>query len=395
MPKFLDEPRWYEPYLETELQAMGAISQFVNDGSIPVFRPYLGGFQEMTPEFNGSILNDVAILNWYAPTVQGDRGKILRAYGNGINDTAPVWGGIDGSTKSTTPILESPQWESFSFDTSGKYTGIYGNQVWTDGEHIYHSYQGQTYVLQKETMKWEKNNWSGVPSNGEDVWTDGKNIFALNGGMLYVFNRGGSSWSSQSNIFINGMETTMSILNGNNVWTDGENIFLTYSGNTLQYSGYNSNGVYFDTYTWSGTTPPSFTGSSIWTDGETIYVTYTISTTQHHYYYNKKENSWTSTNFNGFPNDMPISGSNFWTDGKNIYYYGQRYFSGSSERAMFCLNKTTNSWESIDQGGLSAGSIYNAAGSIWTDGENIYASNDYTHMKLSKLKSAKPVLKNI
>ena len=68
---------------------------------------------------------------------------------------------------------------------------------------------------------------------------------------------------------------------------------------------------------------------------------------------------WEPKSWNGFSN---ISGYNIWTDGENIYY--------SNDTKQYVLNRETSTWEPKTWNGLTA--FYGE--DIWTDGNDIYYS---------------------
>lgn len=71
-------------------------------------------------------------------------------------------------------------------------------------------------------------------------------------------------------------------------------------------------------------------------------------------------NTWSKKTWNGLKN---FFGSNIWTDGKNIYY-------SDDSSNQYVLNKDTSTWSAKTWNGYT-----NISGNcIWTDGENIYYS---------------------
>ncbi len=68
--------------------------------------------------------------------------------------------------------------------------------------------------------------------------------------------------------------------------------------------------------------------------------------------------SMTSMSWNGFDD---INGENIWTDGENIYY--------SENDEQYKLNKETNTWEEISW----SGNLFFDGCDIWTDGNDIYS----------------------
>ena len=67
-----------------------------------------------------------------------------------------------------------------------------------------------------------------------------------------------------------------------------------------------------------------------------------------------------------------IHGFSIWTDGTNIYY--------SNQSNQYVLNKSTSTWEAKTWSGLTSFD----GRSIWTDGDNIYYSSGTSQYVLNK-----------
>ena len=85
------------------------------------------------------------------------------------------------------------------------------------------------------------------------------------------------------------------------------------------------------------------------------------------------KNTWVPKTWTGLTGSF--NGSSVWTDGDNIYY--------SNQSNQYVLNKSTSTWSSKSWGSLT--SFY--GGCIWTDGENIYYSNGSAQYVLDKATS--------
>ena len=149
--------------------------------------------------------------------------------------------------------------------------------IWTDGEDIYHNYYDNSgsvrfdYILDKDTNTFVPKKWNGLPINlpfyGKYIWTDGENIYYSSSSTQYVLDKNTSTWSTKS-------WSNLTSFFGNRIWTDGENIY--YSSGSTQYV-LNKNTSTWSTKSWSNLT--SFYGNRIWTDGKNVY--YSESTTQY------------------------------------------------------------------------------------------------------------------
>lgn len=233
------------------------------------------------------------------------------------------------------------------------------SRIWTDGENIYHSYQAQQYVLDRDTSTWVEKTWNVENLAGNCIWTDGENIYYTNGTNKYILDVSTSTWQPIPWDSWNGM-------NGNQVWTDGDNIYFSMS-NTHKI-------LDKSTHTWSDVTFSggyygSFYGENLWSDGNNIYRT---DDNTHHYVLDKATRTWNDKTWTGLSS---MTGGDVWSDGVNIYY--------SNKTNQYVLNKATSTWTAITWTGLPSGvNLYGR--SIWTDGINIYYSNGSNQFVLGK-----------
>lgn len=163
------------------------------------------------------------------------------------------------------------------------------------------------------------------------------------------------------------------------LWSDGETVY--YSGGGLNYV--------FDkeTLTWSKKNwinpPPDMYGRYIWSDGDNIYSLYwansTSSGNENSYILNKETGEWTKKSWNGLDKTQKFMGSYIWTDGENIYE--------SNEGYHYMLNKETDTWVEKKWNGLTKEEIgddnfrpYN----LWRTEKHIYHSYDDKHLILDK-----------
>jgi len=246
------------------------------------------------------------------------------------------------NTKTESTTFQST-WERISDPFSIRIV----DDIWTDGENIYYSYNTNQYVLNKPASTWTQKTWSGLTNfSGVDIWTNGENIYYSSRSDQYVLGKNTSTWSQKT-------WSGLTSFSGSDTWTDGENIY--YSSGSSQYV-LGKNTSRWSQKTWSGLT--SFNGSDVWTDGENIYYSY--QSTQ--YVLDKSTSTWSQKTWSGLTN---FSGSDIWTDGENIYY--------SVNSDQYVLDKTASAWSQKTWIGLT--DIFGR--DVWTDGENIYYGWSY------------------
>ena len=124
-------------------------------------------------------------------------------------------------------------------------------------------------------------------------------------------------------------------------------------------------------FSWNGLN--DFTGKNVWTDGENIYY----SSEDEQFILNEETNTWETKVWYGI-DDVVFDGENVWTDGENIYYtysYIQTSPTIQQVEINLILNAETSTWSTIDMGEISIGLIAN---NRWSDGENVYISDNST-----------------
>ena len=228
--------------------------------------------------------------------------------------------------------------------TWGGLTSFNGDDIWTDGENIYYSYNFDQYVLNRNTSTWEKMTWNQLRSFiGENVWTDGEDIYYSDSTLQYILDKPSKTWVIMT---WNGFTPTRGLY----IWTDGDNIY--YSQGKNQYI-LDKKSFTWNTKTWAGL--DDFLGVHVWNDGQNIY--YSMSDKQ--YVLNKTTSTWEIKTWNGL---NEFYGSDIWKNDDDIYY---SYLTN-----QYVLNKTTSTWKTKTWSGLTSFSGDN----IWTDGKNIYYS---------------------
>ena len=204
------------------------------------------------------------------------------------------------TTKTGRRIWITKTWNGLTYFSS--------NNIWTDGENIYYSYDNTHCVLDKATSTWITKTWNGLTNFfGGVIWTDGENIYYSERNKQYVLDKATSTWSPKT---WNGLTE----FSGYNIWTDGDNIY--YSDYLTQYV-FDIDEQAWKVKTWNGLT--NFYCDYVWTDGENIYYS---TANFEHYVLDKATSTWKFKMWNGL--EM-INGSNIWTDGTNIYYSYDSY----------------------------------------------------------------------
>ncbi len=97
------------------------------------------------------------------------------------------------------------------------------------------------------------------------------------------------------------------------------------------------------------------TGACLWTDGVDIYYSRGIQ-----YVLNKETSTWVEKTWGGL---YPSHGYYVWTDGENVYC--------SDDEKQYILDKATSTWEAKTW--IGNNNLYGHC--VWTDGENYY----FTH----------------
>ena len=203
--------------------------------------------------------------------------------------------------------------------------------VWTDGNNTYYSYNSNQYILDEDKSTWITKYWSmNKPDYGKNIWTDGKNIYCSSGSTNgLIFDVENDAWVRET------WNNSWGDIYGNRIWTDGNNVY--YSNSSIQKVLDKS------TWTWIDKTWLSFKPvdrSAIWSDGNNIYY----SNSNNQYIFDKENCDWILKIWNG---QRPIYASRIWSDGENIYY--------SDSTHQYVLNKETSTWVSkTNWNGLSS-----------------------------------------
>ncbi len=125
-------------------------------------------------------------------------------------------------------------------------------------------------------------------------------------------------------------------------------------------SGYSSSGVFIPKI-WNKDTITNRVNSGvtgIWTDGTEIYFSYAYD----HYVLNREKGTWENKTWN-----IPkFYAGSIWSNGENIYHTNNEY-------GYHILNKVTGEWEEKTWNGFKDANGFN----VWTDGENIYFNTSY------------------
>ena len=262
-------------------------------------------------------------------------------------------------------IEYTTNWENYTWQDLP--SGIIKGDIWQDNDgNIYASKQSLQYKLDKRTFTWEPMFWKGLTSfYRQGIWTDGEKIYysyeGENNNQLNYELKNNYNWEP---ITWYGLDTLLSdggYFRGGDVWSDGEKMYCStqfiLSGGTTKYYNYVLNP---DTSTWSLQTWQGLT--NIQTSKLFYYkeqVLYCDGTT--YYTLNIGTNNWES---HMWPDKIDISAKYIWSDGSDYYYlspYGERYK----------LNQTSFTWEPITWAGLD--DISNPTGQlIWHFDNNVF-----------------------
>lgn len=228
-------------------------------------------------------------------------------------------------------------------------TNFVGKWVWTDGDNIYYSFNGDNYVLDKSTSTWSTKTWNGTSAFdssliGGAVWTDGNDIYYSNGPDQFVLNKSTSTWTTKT---WDGIYQPYA----SSIWTDGENIY--YSSGSTNFV-YDKSTTKWSSKSWNGY--HQIDGPNIWTDGDNIY----FSSGTNQYVLDKATSTWNPKTWNGLTS---YYGVYVWTDGTDVYY--------SDNSNQYVLDKATSTWNPKTWDGLTSF----RGDDIWSDGTDTYYSN--------------------
>ena len=252
-----------------------------------------------------------------------------------------------GSYNDLEDLPEYGKYTNFEACSWDGLSSLYGQNVWTDGENIYHSNGTTHHVLNQSTGIWESKTWNGLTNfSGSDLWTDGTDIYYSNQGTQLVLDKSTSTWSAK---------TWGTIQPGypQRIWTDGTDVY--YSNGNTQYVLDKANSNWLQK-TWTGMT--NFNGAYIWNYGTDIYYSY--GNTQ--YVLDKANSSWTVKNWNGLTN---FDGNLVWKDVSD----GKYYYSYSPSSKYYVLDKDTSTWSAV------AFSYPVNGDKMWSYGNDTYYSN--------------------
>lgn len=228
---------------------------------------------------------------------------------------------------------------------------FYGDDVWSDGVNIYCSSSSTSqYILNKSNMTWETKRWSGsFAPVGANVWSDGINIFYSSGTTQYVLNNG--TWEEKTWTYSPSAGSEIIQFQDKLYYLSGSGDFYVYNGSDFDY---------IDMTLVDWTVSISFIGSYLWTDGEKLY--YSVRDKQYLMDLDSRQivaMEW---------GDYEPKGYAIWSDGTNVY-------CDHPNPSMH--HKLVNGvWVETEWNGLYGDF---RGDFIWTDGENIYFSENGTN----------------
>lgn len=260
--------------------------------------------------------------------------KIEDSNGNVIWKKAPdviYFSNYSTSTSPATAItykIENDTWSPQSWN----YNMVKGNEIWTDGTHIY--WNGANIgskVLNETTMEWENKSWPEF----QGIWS-GTKVFEFKGDIYYssgadhrIYNKTTGAWEDASTMFP-GLPVSFE---GDSFWTDG--IFYYYTSGANKYCYY---GTQWTSINWSGGIG-NFSGYHTWTDGTNTYCTHNNTV----YYHTPRSTRWTAITSNGPTN---------YNGTRTFKYNGDVYMiQNSSPYEMYKLTSsdtTQVTWTKVD-----------------------------------------------
>lgn len=250
-------------------------------------------------------------------------------------------------------------WTSVNFSGYARYL-IDGRNVWNIGNKCYYSYAYQQYEFNPESnLSWDVIYWNGMDVlHGDDVWTDGEHVYYSSeiSAMEYVhlvLDKSTSTWSRKT---FNGKQ-----LDGRNVWYEGENVYWSHGNYSKQYVFDKSSSVWRQK-TWNGL-PSDYQiyKFNLWSDLTHIcYGSYVLD---------PSTSTWIQRTMTGLPSpeEYWFEGRFVWNDGVHVFYSDN---SGIDiENVQLVLDLTTMNWSEKEWGGIPRPSgVY-----VWNyDGDTYY-----------------------
>lgn len=227
--------------------------------------------------------------------------------------------------------------DTFSEVTWGIAHPSEGNNIWSDGEHVYYSKGSNHYVLNESDMTWSTKTWNVLTNfDGNYVWTDGTDIYYSTGSSQYVLNKTTSTWNPKT-------WGGYTRIGGNNVWylNVDSHTYTIFSNGTSQYYFDTGNSAW-RTFNWSasGSAITNFSGYNVWTYGTNTYLSQGNKTYVLSYASGSK---WT---------EITSNGTTLITGGKIFKYNGELYGTeNSSPYQMYKLtsaDRTQVTWTRFD-----------------------------------------------
>lgn len=240
-----------------------------------------------------------------------------------------------------------------------------GNVIWKKADVIYYSSYSSSNPI---TYKIENDTWSSQSWNYNTI-------------------KGNQIWTDGTNIFWNQSGTGSKVLNQTTMeWEDkswpefsdtwnGDKV-LMIEGNIYYVSGAVRKIYDKTTGTWSDTSaifsglPTTAQGADIWYDGENYYWS---AGSGKQYVFNKQTQQWVSKTWNGFTSPFAYY---TWTDGTNVYL--------TNNNKTYYLNKATSTWTQITSNGTNK---YTGTRTFKYDG-NIYLLENSSPYEMYKLTSS-------
>ena len=240
------------------------------------------------------------------------------------------------------------------------------------------NFQDSNYILNKNTRTWEKITFGGYTNprtDGRDIWTDGSDIYYSEDRDSHCkFNKNNLTWEQININFDSDFDTFA--FGADNIWTDGYNAY--YSRDASQGIFDKTTNTWHKIY-WNLPSRLLFDKKSIWTDGTNIYLSnYSYNLGYVHYVFDSTTKTWHEKNWYGLDN-RDFTGSEVWRDHENNCYltywasggHPYDFKSETHDGIVYKLNTDTSTWISIIVNNIP--SILDPD-YIWNDNENTYGS---------------------
>lgn len=215
---------------------------------------------------------------------------------------------------------------TWTFGTPGPVSNPQGQNYWSDGTHLYYSYDSNQYEYtgsldNYDSTKWVAKSWN-ITFRGNNIIKINNELYMLNGSINYKYDSNTGRWKS---VTITGRSYSMT---GDTLWTDGTDIYWNTSNSKIRILD-QTNLAWGSEITINATNSNSY---YYWTDGTDVY--YSNGST--HKVWDKANKNWINKTWSGLTN----------FGGNEVFFYNNEVYvrQAAGLYAIYKLNKATSTW---------------------------------------------------